>query len=311
MTTPKIAVLCDANLWHVGDLRRAAKLRSLDLEIADPEKLRAECPAQPGAPQSVRCADLELTELDVLLVRSVPGGSLEQVVYRMDALDTLRAAGVTVINPPKAVEAAVDKYLCLCRLHDAGLPVPRTIVCEDPDQALEAFGELEEQALVKPLFGAEGRGIIRPGSLAEAESAIREIASQQGIFYLQEYIDHGGTDLRLFVMGNEIMASMKRKAPPGQWLTNISQGSSAESFAPGEDIEELALRAARAVGAEIAGVDILEGPDGAPRILEVNAIPGWRAISEVSGKDLALAVLDYATERAANPDSETIGALQS
>jgi len=104
---------------------------------------------------------------------------------------------------------------------------------------------------------------------------------------------------------------MKRKAPPGQWLTNISQGSSAESFVPGDDIEELALRAARAVGAEIAGVDILEGPDGAPRILEVNAIPGWRAISEVSGKDMALAVLDYATERAAAPESETIGVLQS
>ncbi|MEC7775032.1 MAG: RimK family alpha-L-glutamate ligase, partial [Planctomycetota bacterium] len=246
-----------------------------------------------------------------LLVRSVPGGSLEQVVYRRDALQALRTAGVTVINPPKAVEAAVDKYLCLCRLHEAGLPVPRTIVCEDPDQALEAFGELDEQALVKPLFGAEGRGIIRPRSLAEAGSAIREITSQQGVFYLQEYIDHGGSDLRLFVMGNEILASMKRKAPPGQWLTNISQGSSAESFAPGEDIEELALRAARAVGAEIAGVDILKGPDGAPRILEVNAIPGWRAISKVCGKDMALAVLDYVTERAADLDSEAIGALQS
>ena len=164
---------------------------------------------------------------------------------------------------------------------------------------------------MKPLFGAEGRGIIRPRSLAEAGSAIREIASQQGVFYLQEYIDHGGSDLRLFVMCKEMLASMKGMATPGQWLTNISQGSSAESFAPGEDIEELALRAARAVGAEIAGVDILKGPDGAPRILEVNAIPGWRAISKVCGKDMALAVLDYVTERAADLDSETIGALQS
>ena len=142
MTAPRIAVLCGPNLWHVDDLQRAAKLRGLNLETADPEKLRSECPSRPGAPQSVRCAGLELTGLDALIIRSVPGGSLEQVVYRMDTLETLRTAGVSVINPPKAVEAAVDKYLCLSRIHEAGLPVPRTIVCENPDEALEAFDEL-------------------------------------------------------------------------------------------------------------------------------------------------------------------------
>ena len=311
MTAPRIAVLCGPNLWHVDDLQRAAKLRGLRLETADPEKLRSECPSRPGAPQSVRCAGLELTELDALLIRSVPGGSLEQVVYRMDTLETLRTAGVSVINPPKAVEAAVDKYLCLSRIHEAGLPVPRTIVCEDAKEALEAFDELDGRALLKPLFGAEGHGIVRPENLAEARSAISELAADQGVFYLQEYIDHGGTDLRLFVIGEEVVASMRRKAPPGQWLTNISQGSSAESVAPGQELEALALAATRAVGAEIAGVDIIEGPDGAPRVLEVNAIPGWRAISEVSGADLALAVLDYTLARVENPQSEPIGARPS
>ena len=128
MRTPRIAILCGANLWHVDDLLRAAKLRDIRLEIADPEKLRAECPSAEGASPAVRCGGLELTEFDSLVVRSVPGGSLEQVIYRMDALQALQSAGVAVINPPKALEVAVDKYLCLCRLQQVGLPVPRTLV---------------------------------------------------------------------------------------------------------------------------------------------------------------------------------------
>ena len=310
MTAPRIAILCGANLWHVDDLLRAAKLRDIHLEIADPEKLRAECPSGQGSSPTVHCGGLELTGLDGLVVRSLPGGSLEQVIYRMDALQALQAAGVAVINPPKALEAAVDKYLCLCRLQDAGLPVPRTLVCEDPQEAMEAFAELKEQAVVKPLFGSEGRGILRPRNAAEAQQAFGEIASARGVFYLQEFIDHGGADLRLLVMNGQVSASMARRAPAGEWLTNIARGGSAELVEADAALENLAVRAARAVGAEIAGVDILQEPDGTPRILEVNAIPGWRALSEVSRQDISLAVLDYVLARTTERESEPAGALQ-
>ena len=310
MRTPRIAILCGANLWHVDDLLRAAKLRDIRLEIADPEKLRAECPSAEGSSPAVRCGGLELTEFDGLVVRSLPGGSLEQVIYRMDALQALQSAGVAVINPPKALEAAVDKYLCLCRLQEAGLPVPRTLVCEDPQEAMKAFAELKEQAVLKPLFGSEGRGILRPRSSEEARKAFEEIASARGVFYLQEFIDHGGADLRLLVIDGQVTASMARTAPPGEWLTNIARGGSAESLEAGAALENLALRATAAVGAEIAGVDIIQGPDGAPRILEVNAIPGWRAISEVSGKDISLAVLDYVLARTTERETEPAGAFQ-
>ena len=311
MRAPRIAILCGANLWHVDDLLRAAKLRNIRLEIADPEKLRAECPSAEGSSPAVRCGGLELTEFDSLVVRSVPGGSLEQVIYRMDALQALQSAGVAVINPPKALEAAVDKYLCLCRLQDAGLPVPRTLVCEDPQEAMKAFAELKGQAVLKPLFGSEGRGILRLRSIEDARKAFEEITSARGVFYLQEFIDHGGADLRLLVIDGQVTASMTRKAPPGEWLTNIARGGSAKSIEADAVLENLAVRAAAAVGAEIAGVDIIQGPDGAPRILEVNAIPGWRAISEVSGIDLALSVLDYTLARVATLSSEPIGARQS
>ncbi len=310
MTAPRIGILCAANLWHVDDLLRAARLRDIPLEIADPEKLRAECPGEKSASPTVNCGGLELTELDALIVRSLPGGSLEQVIYRMDALQALQSAGVAVINPPKALEAAVDKYLCLCRLKDAGLPVPRTLVCEDPQEAIEAFAELKEQAVIKPLFGSEGRGILRPRNLQEAEQALGEIASTGGVFYLQEFIDHGGVDLRLLVIEGQVIASMTRRAPPGEWLTNIARGGSGELLEVDTELESLATGATEAVGAEIAGVDILKGPDGEPRILEVNAIPGWRALSEVSGQDISLAVLDYVLARSTERESEAVGALQ-
>ena len=108
---------------------------------------------------------------------------------------------------------------------------------------------------------------------------------------------------------HDVAGTMRRRAPPGEWLTNIARGGSAEPAAVDETLELLAIEAARAVDAEIAGVDILAGPDGAPRILEVNAIPGWRALSEVNGKDLALWVLDHAIERSAKRESEPSGAL--
>lgn len=107
------------------------------------------------------CGDRDLRNLDVVLVRTMPPGSLEQVVARMDMLAGLEACGVRVINSPRALECAVDKYLTTQRLALAGIPVPATIVCENSDTALEAFERLGRDVVVKPLFGAEGRGIMR------------------------------------------------------------------------------------------------------------------------------------------------------
>ena len=110
--------------------------------------------------QSLRTNEVELLEFDRVIVRSVPAGSLEQVIFRVDALHRLEATGVRVLNPARAIEACVDKYLAIARLNAAGLDVPRTVVCEGAEDAMTAFDALGSRVVVKPLFGAEGRGIM-------------------------------------------------------------------------------------------------------------------------------------------------------
>src|ERR671932_492983 len=146
----RIAVLSAGGGWHVRDLRRAAALLGHEAVAVDFRRLSAGVafgPAGPGAALDF------LDGFDGVLVRTMPPGSLEQVVFRMDLLHRLQARGVPVLNPPRAVEACVDKYLASARLEAAGLPVPPTVVCQHADAALDAFATLGGDVVVKPLFG--------------------------------------------------------------------------------------------------------------------------------------------------------------
>src|SRR6516164_6918539 len=138
----RIALLSAGAGWHVHDLRRAARALGHEAEAVDFRRISA------GV-----CADADsLTGFDGVVVRTMPPGSLEQVVFRMDTLHRLEARGVCVMNPPRAIETCVDKYLATAKLDAAGLPVPATIVCQHADTALEAFEQLGGDVIVKPLF---------------------------------------------------------------------------------------------------------------------------------------------------------------
>src|SRR5262245_1156165 len=128
----RIAVLAGGDGWHVRDLQRAAALLGHEAVAVDFRRVCAGVAARPDS----------LTEFDAVLVRTMPPGSLEQVVFRMDVLHRLQAHGVPVLNPPGAVETCVDKYLASARLEAAGLRVPPTLVCQHADAALDAFQAL-------------------------------------------------------------------------------------------------------------------------------------------------------------------------
>ncbi len=235
--------------------------------------------------------DVPLDRCDAVLVRTMPPGSLEQVVVRMDMLHCLESAGVVVLNPPRAVEAAVDKFLTSARLVAAGLTTPRTICCQTIDDAMEAFASLGGDVVVKPLFGAEGRGITRLNDEALALRAFKMLTQLGAVLYVQEYIDHKGYDLRLFVLGERILAMRRRN--PLDWRTNVSRGATTEAFVPDAALCELARRAAQTVGALIAGVDLLPARDGTLYAIEVNAVPGWKALARTLDLDVASLVLEY------------------
>ncbi len=280
-----LAILAGGDGWHVRDLQRAAAQLGHDAVAVDFRRVTA----------GVGVAADSLAGFDAVLVRTMPPGSLEQVVFRMDVLNRLQARGVTVLNPPRAVEICVDKYLASAQLEAAGLRVPPTIVCQHADAALEAFELLGGDVVVKPIFGSEGRGMVRVADPDLAWRTFRTLERTQTVLYLQKYIDHPGWDLRVFVMGGTVLAGMRRYSRGG-WRTNVAQGGRAEAVRPNAEEIELALKAAAAVGTPVAGVDLLPGPSGEWYVLEVNAVPGWRALAPVTGVDVAAALVRFLTE---------------
>jgi ribosomal protein S6--L-glutamate ligase len=282
----RFAILASGSGWHVRDLQRAATLLGHYAEPVDFRKVAAGVAAAPEA----------LAGFDAVLVRTMPPGSLEQVVFRMDVLHRLEARGVPVFNPARSLEICVDKYLATARLEAAGLRVPATVACQDAETAMAAFAALGGDVVVKPLFGSEGRGLVRVADAELAWRTFRTVERLQAVIYLQRFIRHPGWDLRVFVLGGRVLAAMRRFARDG-WRTNVAQGGRAEQATPDAAARRLALAAADAVGVIAGGVDLLPGPDGEWYVLEVNAVPGWRALAPVTGVDVAAEVIRAATVR--------------
>jgi ribosomal protein S6--L-glutamate ligase len=281
--------------WHVADLQRAAERVGVVLHAEPFPNVSATVGLDPSGltkHPSISAGGLDLTAVDGVLVRMMPPGSLEQVVFRMDALQRLAALGVPVLNPPRAVEAAVDKYLTLALLDAKGIPVPSTWAGESVAEALLAFDMLGGDTVVKPLFGSEGRGLMRISDKELAWRTFHAITRLGAVLYLQRVVRHPGHDLRVFVLQGSVLGTMRRQATPGEWRTNVSLGGLAEPCSLDPEAERLALGATRAIGAEIAGVDLIFDLDrGQFIVLEVNAVPGWRALARVTGIDIAAAIL--------------------
>jgi RimK family alpha-L-glutamate ligase len=222
--------------------------------------------------------------LDALIIRPIGRGSLEEIVFRMDMLYRLQRNGFYVINPPEAIEHCVDKYDILAILEENKIPVPRTAVTENVDNALKAFNKLGGDVIVKPLFGSRGIGATRITDLEVASTIFRSITFYHGVIYLQEFIPHGFSDIRAFVIGDRVVAAMRRVA--NSWKTNYSQGAHPEHITLDKTLEDMAVKSAKSIECKIAGVDILESPRG-PLVVEVNSQPGWRGLQSITRVNIA------------------------
>lgn len=283
----RLAILAAPESWYARDLARAAG-PAHEVAILPFDRIAARVSA--GGTE-VGTAGQSLAAFDAVLVRTMPPGSLEQVVFRMDCLARLEAAGTLVINPPRAIEAAVDKFLTTARLQAAGLPTPATLACQTVDEAIAGFETLGGDVVVKPLFGSEGRGIARLTDPALAQRAFKMLTQLGAVLYLQPFIPHQGYDLRLLILGDEVLAI--RRVSETDWRTNLSRGARAEPFVPDDALIALARRAAKAVGAPLAGVDLLPGRDGHVYVLEVNAVPGWKGLARAWQIDVSRRVIDW------------------
>jgi RimK family alpha-L-glutamate ligase len=230
------------------------------------------------------------TDIDALITRPIGRGSLEEILFRMNLLQRLERLGLLIINPPASIEKSVDKYNSLTLFRESGLPVPRTAVTESHDEALNLFEELGKDVVVKPLFGSRGVGATRITDPDIAARVFRTISFHHGVLYLQEFVPHGGADIRAFVIGDRVVASMKRISE--NWKTNVSLGAKPVALNISHELEDLAIRAAKVIGCKVTGVDIIEGPDG-PVLIELNSQPGWRGLQSVTKINIADAIISY------------------
>jgi tetrahydromethanopterin:alpha-L-glutamate ligase len=238
---------------------------------------------------------------DAVVVRSMSGGPFQAVTLRLGILHALRECGVMVWNDARAIERCVDKSMTSFLLARAGIATPPTWAVESYDQARSiAQAETKEAALVlKPLFGSQGRGlrlIRKPDDLPPPQ----EVAG--GVYYLQRFVavERGGYhDFRLLVVRGGVVAAMQRHST--HWITNVKRGGRPVPALINDDVNALAVRAATAVGADFAGVDILYGPDQRPTVLEVNSMPAWSGLQKVSTTNIAsslvAALVDALAER--------------
>jgi RimK family alpha-L-glutamate ligase len=279
-----IPILASRPGWHTDELLRALAEAGHQGVVASYQGLvsRAGCAA------GLRSGPLELDAAPAVLARIIPAGSLEQIIFRVDALHRLEDRGVRVLNSPRAIERTVDKFYTTSLLEQAGLPTPDTRVCETPEEAFACYREFGD-VMVKPIFGSMGLGMVRVSDEETAWRVFRAVEAIRGVYYLQRTVDHSGRDVRAFVVGDRVIGAIERRADG--WRTNVSRGGRAAPFDLPPVWAELAVRAAHAVGAEYAGVDLLPSVDGTVYVLEVNGIPGWRGLQEATGIDVAGAVV--------------------
>jgi RimK family alpha-L-glutamate ligase len=284
---PDILLFCERKKWHGRRVAQALKARGLE-PLTVP---LGACGLTTATKTGLAIPGLGDRLPKGALVLFVPGGSFEQVTLYLGVLHALRELGVTVWNDARAIERCVDKSTTTFFLQRAGIPTPWTWTGGSRHEALAvAKAKLAEghKLVQKPLFGAQGEGlrlIERVEDLAPEE----EVA---GAYYLQEFVareDGPYCDWRLFVSGGRVVASMIRHG--SGWITNIKQGARAEAAIPSQELSDLALRACACVGADFAGVDIMQNREDRFVVLEVNSMPAWQGLQRVTRTRIADAIV--------------------
>lgn len=274
--------------WNVQKLVEEAERREIRCTTFPLSEIVARLSGKPR----ISCCGYDLEEFDALIVRWVPKGSAEQLIFRMDALHRLENLGIKVLNPPIAIERCSDKFYTNSLLEDAGIPTPPTVVTEKRSEAMKAFDEFGD-VVVKPIFGSLGAGMLRITDRNLAYRTFSALEFGRYVYYVQKFIPHDDWDIRAFVLDGEVLGSMKRIG--SSWKTNVSAGARVEPYELSEELKEAAIRSAEILRCEYAGVDILKDEKGF-YVTEVNAIPGWRGLQSVTEVNIAGKILDYLAE---------------
>ncbi|MHA1195095.1 MAG: RimK family alpha-L-glutamate ligase [Promethearchaeota archaeon] len=182
-------------------------------------------------------------ELKAALVRGFGIAPAQKIFFRLDILTVMEVCGIRLINSRESLEIASDKFLTSMLLEKHGIPTPRTIVCENAEDALTSLDELGGDVILKPLYGSKGIGVTRINDKAFGENVIYALAQ------LNEFIEHNNRDIRILVLGDNVIAGMYRVSD--NWKTNIHAGGKMEKIELTDELKDLAIKAAKITKTEI------------------------------------------------------------
>ncbi|TWT76416.1 Ribosomal protein S6 modification protein [Planctomycetes bacterium CA13] len=293
MSGAKILALGAGEGWHANELRKAAARHQCKIAFRDYESLYAKiiCHDQVELGCGTFSPDAKrIDDFDAVLTRTMPTGSLEKITFRLAVLHSLGANAVPVVNAPSSLELAIDKFATLAHIARLGFAVPDTIVVQSRGEAVVAFKRLGGDCIVKPIFGGEGRGVMRIQDPQLAWYAFSTLEQIDAAFYIQAFVPPGGRDTRLLVIGDRIVAA--RRQNDTDFRTNFSQGARTIAIEPTNEQIDMAHHITSSLGLTIASVDMLDSADGPPRVLEVNGVPGWKGLQSVCDHDIASLIIE-------------------
>lgn len=285
----KIPIFTDDPGWHGEQLKQAFAKRGVEaifvslqdcvIDLSE-SKPQIKIPLFDALPPAV-------------FVRGVSGGTLQQVITRLNVLHMLSMLGVQIYNDVKAIERTVDKAMTSFLLHLHGVSTPLTWVSESRAQAeaiRQTAAQNNQQLVIKPLFGSQGLGVRK---LLENEPL--PVPMQQfvdGVYYFQQLIEATEVphDYRVFVINGKVVAAMKRIG--SSWVNNVAAGGRCEAVSINAIMKKLALEAASALEIDYCGVDIIQAASGEYYVLEVNSIPAWKGLQSVTELNVAQLLVD-------------------
>ncbi len=291
----KIAILSqDASLYSTRRLKEVGEARGHDMRVIN--YLRCYMNITSHKPKVVYQGKV-LEELDAI----IPRIGASKTFYGTAVVRQFEVMGVFAANESQAISRSRDKLRCLQILSREGVGLPVTGFAnstKDIDGLIEIVGGAP--LVIKLLEGTQGIGVVFAETHQAAKSVIEAFRGLDANILVQEFIkEAGGMDIRCFVIDNKVVASMKRQGAPGEFRSNLHRGGKAEQMKLTPEERSTAVRAAKAMGLRVAGVDLLRSNHG-PVVMEVNSSPGLEGIENATGVDVAGKIIEFLQKNAAS-----------
>jgi len=279
----KLSIIFDRTRWEEKALIKAARRKRLQTELIDAKTL---------------CLDVETrydakTYGDVVLQRCI------SYFRGLHVTAVLEKNGLSVVNSFDTSLVCGNKLLTSLALAKAKVPTPKTCVTFTPEAALEAMDRIGYPAVIKPVIGSWGRLVAPVNDRATAETILEHREQMNSsllqIHYIQEMVNRPPRDIRTIVVGDRVTVSIYRSAPAGVWRTNVALGATTTPCPITGELEDVAIRAAKAVGGGVLAVDSMESPDGIV-VHEVNSTIEFKGAAAATGVDIAKKIIEYLIE---------------